>query len=110
VANNWDIRYSNEARTDLLAIKDYIKQTLGSPINAQHQLDRILDEIDKLTIFPTRYQCYQAEPWHSKGLRVMPVVHYLIFYFPDNRTKTVKVIRIMYRKRDFSKQLPTEFK
>jgi toxin ParE1/3/4 len=31
---------------------------------------------------PFRYQLYEKEPWHSKGLRVLPIDNYLVFYMP----------------------------
>jgi toxin ParE1/3/4 len=40
---------------------------------------------------PLRYHLYKKEPWHSKGLRVLPVDNYLTFYLPAE-AKTADVI------------------
>lgn len=54
---------------------------------------------------PMRYTRYEEEPWHSQGLRFLPVDNYLIFYLPDEITSVVNIIRIMYGGRDVKKQL-----
>jgi toxin ParE1/3/4 len=37
----------------------------------------------------------------------MPVENYAVFYIPDESTRTVTIIRIMYGARDVDKQLNT---
>ena len=54
---------------------------------------------------PERFRAYLKEPWHSRGLRVMPVDNYIVFYIPDGETRTVNVIRVMYGGRDIDTQL-----
>ncbi len=40
-----------------------------------------------------------------RGLRVMPVDNYLVFYIPDQEAGLVTVIRVMYSGRDVNIQL-----
>lgn len=54
---------------------------------------------------PERFCVYDKEPWKTRGLRIMPVDNYLVFYIPDKKTQTVTVIRVMYGRRDTDKQL-----
>ena len=54
---------------------------------------------------PMRHRLYEEEPWHSQGLRFLPVDNYLIFYLPDETNNIVNIIRIMYGGRDVKKQL-----
>lgn len=54
---------------------------------------------------PMRYRLYEEEPWHSQGLRFLPVDNYLIFYLPDETNTVVNIIRVMYGGRDAKKQL-----
>ena len=54
---------------------------------------------------PEKYRLYGNEPWHSRGLRVMPVDNYLVFYIPDKDTGIVTVIRVMYEGRNVENQL-----
>ena len=54
---------------------------------------------------PQRHPLYVNEPWHSRGIRVLPVKNFMIFYLPDEIRKTVTVIRIMYGGRNIDEQL-----
>ena len=54
---------------------------------------------------PDRYRAYEKEPLYSRGLRVMPVDKYLVFYIPNHDTKVVNIIRVMYGGRDIDTQL-----
>ena len=52
-----------------------------------------------------KFRIYDKEPWHGRGLRVMPVDNYEVFYIPDDKTRIVTVIRVMYEGRDADAQL-----
>ena len=54
---------------------------------------------------PDRFRSYDREPWKSRGLRVFPVDNYLVFYVPNEETRIVTVIRVMYGGRDIDKEL-----
>ncbi len=54
---------------------------------------------------PNRFRLYDEEPWKSKGLRVLPIKNYLIFYITDEENKTVYIARIMYGGRKIESQL-----
>lgn len=54
-----------------------------SPDNAAGQLKRLEEHIIGLEEFPDKFRPYEKEPWHSRGLRVMPVDNYLVFYIPN---------------------------
>ncbi len=102
---NYSIEYSDEAARDLEDIFVYITWTLMMPESAAGQYHRIVDMINSLDTFPMRNPLYEKEPWHSKGLRFVPIDNYLIFYYPDEQSKMVTIIRIMYAGRDIEKQL-----
>ncbi|MFR5076693.1 MAG: hypothetical protein ACLTDX_01095 [[Clostridium] innocuum] len=36
-----------------------------------------------LNQMPERFLGYEKEPWHSRGLRIIPVDNYCVFYIPD---------------------------
>lgn len=95
------IEYSSEARQDLYDIHKYIM----SPETASQQINRILNETDKLDVFPLRHQLYSDEPWNSKGIRFFPVDNYLVFYKIKEEENAVYILRIMYGGRNLDKQL-----
>lgn len=94
-----------QADADLRGIYEYIAFELLSPGNAAGQLDRLEEHIIGLEEFPEKFRSYEKEPWHSRGLRVMPVDNYLVFYIPDKNTGIVTVIRVIYAGRDVDNQL-----
>ena len=102
---NYEVRLTIEAENDLRGIFEYIAFELQSPQNAAGQLDRLEQSIMVLDQMPERFRVYEKEPWHSRNLRIMPVDNYLVFYIPNHRELTVKVMRVMYGGRDTAKQL-----
>ncbi len=101
----YDVQISNQAETDLRSIFEYIAFELQSVQNAVGQLTRLEERINSLAQMPDRYRTYEKEPWHSRGLRVMPVDNYIVFYIPNHDTKAVNIIRVMYGGRDIDTQL-----
>ena len=103
----YTVQITSRAETDLREIYEYIAYELLSPPTAARQLQRLEEEILSLDQMPNRYPAYPDEPWHSRGLLVMSVDNYLVFYIPDAATQTVTVIRVMYGGRDIGSQLDT---
>lgn len=101
----YEVTTTEQADSDLRGIYEYIAFELLSPENAAGQLERLEQGILGLDIFPERHREYEEEPWKSRGLRVLPVDNYLVFYVPDETTKQVTVIRVMYSGRDVNEQL-----
>lgn len=101
----YELIMTEQADADLRGVYEYIAFELLAPENAARQLDRLEDHIIGLEEFPEKYRRYEKEPWHSRGLRIMPVDNYLVFYIPDQGTMTVTIIRIMYSGRDVNEQL-----
>ena len=55
--------------------------------------------------FPEKFRQYEKKPWRGRGLRVMPVDNYQVFYIPDRDSGIVTVIRMVYAGRDVASQL-----
>lgn len=101
----WTVNYTNAAEQDLISIYDYIATTLCAVDTAKNLVRQIMNEIASLDEMPNRYAKYDKEPWVSRGLRFFSVKNYVIFYLPNEESKTVSIIRIMYGGRDIEKQL-----
>lgn len=101
----YEVTTTDQTDTDLRGIYEYIAFELLSPDNAIGQLDRLEKNIMGLEEFPEKFRHYEKEPWHSRGLRVMPVDNYLVFYIPDKDAGIVTVIRVMYAGMDVDNQL-----
>lgn len=94
------VKYSDEALRDLRDIFEYISYELKEPAIALAQVKRILNKIRSLDTFPKRCKAVEWEPWHSCGMRQMPVDNFIAFYITDGKKFTVYVVRIFYGKRD----------
>lgn len=101
----YEVITTEQAECDLRGIFEYIAFELMAPENAAGQLDRLEDCIMGLETFPERFRAYEKEPWRSRGLRVMPIDNYLVFYIPNHEENIVTVIRVMYAGRDVDTQL-----
>lgn len=101
----YEVEITEQAETDLREIYEYVAFTLLAPDHASGQLDRLEVHIVKLGEFPEKFRRYEKEPWHGRGMRVMPVDNYLVFYVPYEETALVTVIRVMYAGRDVDVQL-----
>lgn len=97
--------YTFKARQDLRSIYEYIAFTLFVPEAAKNTIDRIMTTIRNLESMPEKNPLYKEEPWHSLGVRFVPVRNYLVFYTINTDTETIYVTRIMFGGRDISHQL-----
>lgn len=103
----YEVTTTVQADADLREMYEYIAFELLAPDNAVKQLERLEKHIVDLEKFPEKYRLYEREPWRSRGLRVMPVDNYLVFYVTNREAGLVTVIRIMYSGRDIDEQLTT---
>lgn len=94
-----------QAASDLRGIYEYIAFELLSPDNAAGQLERLEKHIIELENFPEKFKLYEKEPWCGRGMRVMSVDNYLVFYLLDKDEGIVTILRVMYAGRNVDKQL-----
>jgi toxin ParE1/3/4 len=99
------VEISEQAYADLRSIFEYIAIELGSPQTATGLLSRLEESIIGLMQLPKRFRVYEKEPWYSRGLRIMPVDNFCVFYVPDESDNKVTIIRIMYGGRDIDSEL-----
>ena len=101
----YDVVLTEQAEFDLRGIYEYIAFELLEPDYAKRQIGRLEMQILDLANFPKKYREYEEEPWKSRGMRLLTVDNYVVFYIPDDSAAVVTVNRIMYSARDFKKQL-----
>ena len=101
----YTIELSEQAQADLRGIFEYIALDLQSKDNALSQLRRLRKEIYSLDQFPERYRLWNAEPWHSRNLRIMPVDSYLVLYLTDVTNRAVQIMRVLYGGQDIAAQI-----
>lgn len=101
---SYKIVYTEQSERDLINIYRYVAINLSVPETAKKQVDRIMNAIKGLDEMPLRYKLYQNEPWNSRGLRLLPVDNYLVFYIVVEE-ETVAIVRIMHGGRNIELQL-----
>jgi len=102
---SFEVQVTPQAESDLRSIFEYIIFELKSPMNANGQLDRLEDAILKLDTLPLGYPLSQKEPWKNRGLRFVPIDNYIAYFIPNEETKIVTVLRVMYGGRNTDEQL-----
>lgn len=102
---NFKVELSEQAEADLRNIFEHIALELQSIQNSSEQLSRLEKIILSLDQMPERFRRYDNEPWYSRGLRIVPVDNYCVFYIPDPGKKIVSIIRVMYGSRDIESEL-----
>ncbi len=78
----------------------YISKILLEPGIARKWLNTLQCEIGKLGSMPSRYPLTEEEPWHTKGVRRMPVKNFLVYYQIKEEKKAVWVVAVIYGRRD----------
>jgi toxin ParE1/3/4 len=95
---NWAVEIADAAYEDMRNIFFYIANELQSPDDARNVIRRILAEIATLSQMPNRFRPYPREPLSSKGVRVMDVGNYCVYYIA--RDGVVSVGRVLYFRRN----------
>lgn len=95
---NWDIDITDAAKDDLRDIFAYIAREFRAPEDARRIVRNILTEIQSLDEMPERFRPYPREPIASRGVRIMDVGNFCVYYLPKDGVVTV--VRILYFRRD----------
>ena len=99
----YEITLTEQAKRDIAEIFNYIAYDLCSLKNAVGQFTRIQTAIASLDTMPERFRVFDASASTGFVIRVMPVNNYLVFYICSRAEHTVKVIRVLYGRRDIPK-------
>ena len=100
MSTTYSVIYSPQAFLDLTGLYEYIRFNLQVPKTAEKQVNRIKHAIRSLETMPMRYQLVEWEPWHSMGIRRVPIDNYTAFYLVDEDKCSVTVVRIFYAGRN----------
>lgn len=99
------VEMTDQARTDLRGIYEYIAFALQSKINAGRQLDRIEREILSLSDMPERYKVLDLGFESAKTVRMVAVDRYCVIYHVAKERGAVQILRILYGGRDIPAEL-----
>ena len=90
---------SDETKRDLKQIQDYIANEKESPQTALKVIERILDKIENLLIFPGSGTLLSPKVNFPTNYRYIRAAGYLIFYRHENNR--IFIDRIIHGKRNY---------
>ena len=97
------VNLTQKAIDDIGEIFEYISSVLCEKETAINIINLLHKNILSLEEMPGRFRIYENEPWKSRGLHIMPVKKYLVFYMIDDDKMTVNIVRVLYGSRDYDK-------
>ena len=99
--DDYKLMISAAAESDIEGIADYIAVNLREPGIALKQVGRIKDAIVFLREMPERHHVVTDKYLSSKGIRMLTVDNYIIFYVVNKEAGTVSIVRVLYAKREW---------
>ena len=101
----YEVILETTAIQDLYGIMDYITGVLKSPGSAKRVASSIEDKIASLNFMPARHPVVRDEPYKSYGVRLLTVENYIAFYIINELELEVRVLRILYNRREWQAAL-----
>jgi len=103
----YEVILETTAILDLYGILDYITDVLKAPESAKRVTLSIEEKVMSLSFMPARHPLVNDEPYASMGVRLLSVENYLAFYIIDDMQLEVRVLRILYNRREWQRVLFT---
>lgn len=97
--------FTEPAEYDLLDIEHYIHVNLCNPQAAERITNGIVSKARGLETFPAEHSLVNDELLQSVGLRMTRFDNYNIFYYYDDITDIVHIIRILYNRQEWTEIL-----
>ena len=83
-----------------MEIVRYISVTLRSPQAAVDTPDALEEEIDSLSVMPSRYPAIEDDPAGDRGIRRTRARDFNIYYQVDDDRKRVNILAVCYARRE----------
>ncbi len=100
MADLYELIILPEAQQDIRAIVLYIAQELAAPQAAMNLQEAFEETIRSLAEMPKRIKTVDEQPWKDAGIRRIRVRNYFVYFFVDETEKAVKVLSVIYTRRD----------
>jgi toxin ParE1/3/4 len=94
-----------KAKEDLENVFKYISIDLANPEAAMKLISKFEVKFKELTFFPNSHPIMENELLLNKRLRKCKVDNFLIVYLYDEINKVVEIVRVIYGRQDYSKEL-----
>jgi len=97
----YSILITDKAEADLNTSIDYYLSVLKAPKAAQTLIDEIEEKIEFLSNDPFVYEIEYDDYLLEKEIRSVLVKNHIIFYIVNKDKKVVKILRILYARRNW---------
>ena len=97
----YDIQITSRAEHDIISAADYIEHILLNPKASDLLLNSIDKTINSLRDFPKKHPLTDDPVLKSWDIRFVKVDNYLIFYTVSELDKTVYIVRVLYKRRNW---------
>lgn len=104
--NSYQICITPRAKTDIIEIGDYIRDTLLEPDISKHFIIGLRHSISQLKYFPYKCPLVQDEDLQKQYIHCMPYRNYYVFYQIIEKQQLVLVLRVGYNRRNWKGILP----
>jgi toxin ParE1/3/4 len=95
------IKLTHAFRRDLLNAFDYIADELKNPAAANRLIDDAEKAVDSLCHMPFAHPPVMDEFLSGRGIRLIPVNNYIVFYVVREESRTAVILRFLYGRRDW---------
>lgn len=92
------VKATKYAEVQLREIVTYVAFDLKERQTAFRLLNKLETAMQSLERMPNRVKLVDEEPWHSEGIRKLPVGNYVIFFWVDEENSRVQVTAVVYGK------------
>ncbi len=105
MSNKYALIILPEAQQDIRDIVLYIARDLHSPGAALRLQDALQEGIESLAEMPERIKTVDEDPWREAGIRRLRVQNYYIYFIISEKDRTVKIMAVVYTKRNQENQM-----
>jgi len=99
--NLYRLRFSKIYKIDVDSSYNYIRDQLEAPMAAENLIKEILEKLNRIKKNPNIRPLVQDKYLASLGYRQINVKNHMIFYIIDSDNKHIKVIRFLYKRRNW---------
>lgn len=101
--DNYSVMISATAGEDAAGIADYIAYTLLDPQAAIRLIGKLKEAVNSLKTISERHPLVAEAYLALRGIRMICVDNYCVFYAVNRAEHTVNIIRVIYTKRAWEK-------
>lgn len=99
--DRYRIVFGQNAKDDIIGIINYITYTLRAVDASNNLIKGLYKSISHLSYFPYKFPIVKNSSFTNMVVRCMPYKNYLFFYEIIENEKTIGILRIVYKQRNW---------